>query len=549
MSHSRVLQKKKKRKTADLWQDIKQFLESILNGLVSIYMLLIMVIMPFYFTDGYTRIGTNKYEFFHGVSMKIGIITLPVLCLYLVLRLVLYWKKEKQDRGGFWKDFSITDWFVLGYALVSMLSYWCSDYREMTAYGNAWKGANGWYMGLSSQLIFAAVYFLVSRFWKKQKWMLVLWLSATFMVLGLGCLNRFGVRPIEMKNASPFFISTIGNINWYCGYIVTLLFGMLYYVWAETEKKNWGRILLMLWLSVGFATLLTQGSQSGILTLVVVWGVLYWLSMKSGEKLYRFGGCLFCMGLACAGTYLLRSLFVGRYNYQDMFSNFFTNSPAAVVILVVAVVFCLGIPCLQKRGKVPVRAFIAAGYVGCVAVVVMAVAFLGLGMINTLWQGSIGKLSENALFTFDLKWGSNRGATWAAAWMCFQDQGLFGKLIGVGPDCMAMYIHSGVNEELLAMVEKYFGNLTLTNAHCEWLTVLVNTGLLGLVSYGGMMVSAMVRFIKAGKQNAIIGACGFGVLAYTINNMVSFQQVMGAVTVFLVLGIGEAYLREVKEKL
>lgn len=37
--------------------------------------------------------------------------------------------------------------------------------------------------------------------------------------------------------------------------------------------------------------------------------------------------------------------------------------------------------------------------------------------------------------------------------------------------------------------------------------------------------------------------CGFCILAYTVNNMVSFEQAMSTPTMFLILGMGEAWLR------
>ena len=115
--------------------------------------------------------------------------------------------------------------------------------------------------------------------------------------------------------------------------------------------------------------------------------------------------------------------------------------------------------------------------------------------------------------------------------------------MGVGPDAMVMYINSEKNPQLYALVREVFGSLNLTNAHNEWLTILVNEGMFGLITYAGIMISAMVRFLKAGKECALTGACGMAVLAYTVNNMVSFQQAMAAATLFLVLGIGEACMR------
>ena len=113
---------------------------------------------------------------------------------------------------------------------------------------------------------------------------------------------------------------------------------------------------------------------------------------------------------------------------------------------------------------------------------------------------------------------------------------------------MALYIKSGANPELQDMLKEYFKGRSLTNAHCEWLTVLVNNGLLGMVCYAGLFVSAIMRFLKAGKTNPLAGVCGFAVLAYTVNNLFSFQQVLSAVTVFMVLGMGEVFVRENVQK-
>ena len=44
----------------------------------------------------------------------------------------------------------------------------------------------------------------------------------------------------------------------------------------------------------------------------------------------------------------------------------------------------------------------------------------------------------------------------------------------------------------------------------------------------------------------LVGACGFCVLAYTVNNMFSFHQVMNISTVFVIMGIGENLRRSAR---
>ena len=538
--------KKQTKGRRDLLQDTKAYAESVLHVLVSLYMVLMIAVLPFYFTEGYARIGTDKYEFFFRVSKVTGILIVPVLVGYLVLCGVMYRRRpqKQQEELELFGEMSLTDKLALGYGAVVMLSYLASEYRQMTPYGSALKGTNQWYMGLISQLVFVGIYFMVSRFWKGNQWLPVLFLPVNLVVFVLGCLNRFGEWPIEMSDASPGFISTIGNINWYCGYIVIVLFGALGYSWAHTSHNRFLRMGLSVWLSVGFATLLTQGSQSGILTMGVVFFVLYLLSMKSPPRLYAFGDCVLCLGLACVGTGFFRTQYEERLNYTDYFMDLFTISPVAVVILMIGFFFGTLLPCLQKKGMLlSKRMFETAGYILCGLLGVSACLFVLLGIWNTGSPNGLGVLAENKWFLFDEAWGSGRGATWKAAVWCYGDLDPMGKLLGVGPDCMAMYIHEGRNKEILAMVQENFGKLILTNAHCEWLNVLVNCGLFGLITYAGMMLSAMIRFLKVRDTCPWAAACGFALLAYIVHNMVGFQQTMSAVTVFLFMGMGEAYIR------
>ena len=181
------------------------------------------------------------------------------------------------------------------------------------------------------------------------------------------------------------------------------------------------------------------------------------------------------------------------------------------------------------------------------AKVLEGVAFLCIAMYvillvtNTLHPGIIGPLSENQLFTFDSDYGSNRGATWMAAWGVFSEQTLLHKLFGVGPDGMAMYLYTDGSPELLAMVKETFGKQTLTNAHCEMLNVMVNLGILGVLACTSVFVCVgMILYRELKKKetsDAVTIALCFGVMAYMINNLFSFQQAMNGATIYVVLGL------------
>lgn len=520
--------------------------KEILQGMITGYMLLIIAVMPFYYRQGYSYIGTDKHNFFRTVSVYAGMVIVPLTAAYVLLHMICLrkekhsWKKVGEE---FFVSFSITDICALCFGAAAVLSYICTDYWE-----EAFWGTKGWYMGLMTQLLFLGIYFVISRLWKTTDWVVLSFLPVSFLVFLLGYLNRFGIYPISMESARPGFISTIGNINWYCGYLVTVFFGGVYFFWSGRIKQRWKKILMLLYIGLGFGSLVTQGSSSGIVTLAVIMLVLFAMSAldKEGIKMKAFWEIGITLSAVCLLTFIIRLWYPDAITYQEAATNLFTFSPLPLLLGIVSIgSFCwVKYKIHQKQYPQKVFCLLAKGVIG--GTIFLGGLFILLIAINTKYPGSFGKLSNLSVFTFSPSWGSNRGATWMAGLVCFEEQSFWRKLVGVGPDCMAAYLAEQRNPALSSMLKEIFLNNRLTNAHNEWITMLVNLGLFGMLSYIAFIVSAILRFLKVKEKSTAIGAAGLCVLAYTINNMFSFQQSMSAVTLFIIMGIGEAYARKKK---
>lgn len=542
---------KKQKNIETVAESLYHFFRYLIDFLICIYMLLILVVMPFYNEEGYSHIGTDKSTFFRNCTVQGSKFIIPTLIMWAIMWLVVYVQKNGWPKGNlpfenikmYCKEHcSITDWFALGYGISVIFAYLCSEYKE-----EALWGTDGWYMGLIPQLTAVTVYFLVSRAWKERKWIVATVLPVSAVVFVLGYLNRFGIYPIDMKVELPSFISTIGNINWYCGYLVSVFFGGMLLLWQMDWKKTWQQFLLMAYVVIGFATLATQGSNSGILTMVVMFLLFFAMSAFDGKRMEMFWIEMLLFSVTCLITYALRATDILVVTYPDTMIDLFTNSILSVIMTCVSVAFLLWTHFSNQKGCYPEKAFtlLSKGVGGIFLIALVAYALVLI--INTLSGGAISNrlpASLEAVLTFSPTWGSNRGATWTAGWLCFKEQDFLHKLFGAGPDCMAVFLYTDGSAELVSMVKECFGNARLTNAHNEWLTVLVNTGLLGLVSFVGMIVTAIKRFMSQRKINVIAGVCGVCVLAYTVNNMFSFQQSMSLATIFVILGVGENYMRK-----
>ena len=203
---------------------------------------------------------------------------------------------------------SVTDWFVIAFAIVSILSFLLSPNRtseypvffllkggeDTNVVNLPWEGYAGWNMGLRSQLMFVCLYFFISRLfmksWKKD--FLFLMLTSAFIVFLLGVLHRFQIDPLNLyENLDDYyrltFLSTLGQSSWYSSFMSVLLpLGLAFYVFSE--EKGILRILLSCYVAVGGATFVTQNSDSAYLAFTFAVLTLFAVSFNSNERFMRF---------------------------------------------------------------------------------------------------------------------------------------------------------------------------------------------------------------------------------------------------------------------
>ena len=532
-----------KKKTESVEETLCSFNVFLCDIVISVYMCAVLVVLPLY-NKGYAQIGTEKENFFRKTMTYGGKALLPVFILWAAFRLITAIRAKelpgiRELPGRLWRDLSSTDKFAALYGIAVLLSYLFTNYREEALWGTA-----SWRMGMWTQLGAVIVYFMISRMWQWKSWIPALILPVSAVVFALGYVNKFCLFPIDPQFVNTSFISTIGNINWYCGYLVTILFGGVYLLWRMEPEMTWKKLLLMAYVTIGFASLATQGSSSGIVTFAVVMFVLFGMAVKDSARMEVFWQEMTMFSGACLLTFILRKANVFS---QELVMEEMTDLLTFSMVTILMTMLSGTILCLIHRARLkrsyPEKLLHRIYYGIAIVVPVMILLVLLLTLINTLAGGALtpGITDPNMTkwLTFNVSWGSARGGTWAAGARCFWEADLLHKIFGVGPDCLYAFLSNEGSVGLQTMVNDRFGGSRLTNAHNEWLTILVDIGVLGIISYAGMMITAIRDFLRAGESKMLVGACGICVLAYTVNNMFSFQQVMNISTVFVIMGIGE----------
>lgn len=510
------------------------------NLFTTAYLLLIFGIYPFYMKQGYVDIGKAKYHFFLYSSLAaVGILFL-ISILSGVQKLLLQYR-SKQAPSMDLSGLSPTDLLVMLFATELFLSFVHSDYP-----GEAFGGTEGWYMGLVLFLILCSLYFLISRLWIKNNLILYTQMAVSGAVFILGILDRFSFYLIPLKIRQPGFISTLGNINWFCGYLCVLApLGICPLIFCDhgtnpSQKKglfsSWKNPVYALYTVLAFTAGFCQGSESILLFWAALLFILLWIA--SCRTLWLVN-CLLPISLWCFSAFLVRILFYifpGGYNYEaNNLCLLLANSrgiPFAGIFTFFLFLF------LRKRN-------ICRSLKNSVRRILIFLAAFGLflwlflALKNT--REGIPFLSQNSLFLLNASWGNGRGAALKAGWNLFLQMPFSKKMLGVGPDCFSAMAYS--LPELAEELSAAFGGSRLTNSHNELLTSLVNTGITGTFLYLGILLSFLVRCLKQKTEYETLYPMAVCVFCYLIHNLVSFSHVLNLPFLFLIMGMGEAVLR------
>lgn len=486
-------------------------LSTLWAGLMFVF---IALLLPLYIPPrGYSYMGTDKFYFF-----------LYGMAVFTICGILLFIYSAAQKKIG---KFSITDWFVLLFGTACVLSFLFSAHKDTSLIGN-----DEWNMGLISQLLFVLIYFGISRYISRISQCIYAVCIAGVPMAFLTIVNRFGFYPFPINGKHPLYVSTIGNINWFCGFFIMITameLVLFFYSKSRKEKCLFGCALFL-----SLLAMICQGSMSGYVALLILLLLLLKPALKNRQCFLTYLEIYLLLFSGCTLTYITGYFIPGTYAEYDPIINLVAFSVLPCICLfTVALLYMI----LHFKAKDFDLTFLYKYVVS--SVIILFAGYLLLCLLNTLLPHITPALNGISAFTFDRFWWSTRGGTYAIGVQAFVSLPLWRMFVGIGPDVFLTYVYDNLDKVTVA---KSFQLQPLANAHNEFLTMLVNTGLFGLTCYGGIFVSAIKNAIK--YTNPFIKVILFGILGYMINNFFSFQQVISTSFVFVMLGILENLLRK-----
>ena len=419
------------------------------------------------------------------------------------------------------KKLSATAWAVLSFCLVCFIASVSGG-----DFAGSFLGVRGRYQGLGMMWLYAALFFALSGAHLKRRDILLPLGIGLFLSGGLAVCNHLGrdvlglIAPLWEADRGRY-ISTLGNINFAGAYLTLVLpvtAGALL-----TERCTKIRILLAVVCVTGLWAAMAVRSECTVLGIGAAMAVLPLLSKKSPDTLRRYPLLLTGTGLSLLAY---RAITYGFCKRLSTLGRFLSDPVVALLLAVFGLAAYVLLRRRSDRTLLRIRRIYAA-----VLLIVLAAGAVLLVLLNTAWRAvPLGGLEE--WLRFSEAWGTDRGGIWKYCLSLYGDFSFRQKLFGAGCGALAA----------IDVQHRFFPDAILDAAHCEYLQILINWGLLGLGTYLAWLALSLRRVLRRGGVLTLPLAAGL--IGYAVQAFVNIAQAPGISLFFVLLAAAHGQFDE-----
>lgn len=501
---------------------------------------------PFiHFDSGYISIRHMKYYFF----LLAAAIALIAEILLLLTRSTAPKQEKNPQNSRLLPQLSFTDWAVLAFVLTCAVSTVLSPYLDIALTGESESGGYsfGRNNGMLLMLVYAAVYFFLTRCWKYREYVFLLLAAGGSAVSLLAVLNGFYLDPLNMfalfqNDETVFnnFLTTIGNKNMLSSYLCVIL-PVVITLFVHSEKLWHKAAYLAAAVTGALATVVCDSDSAalGMGVFVAVFLVVY-VRRVCYLKRYLLALTVMLAGVKLLGVYIE----ISNTPYKELSAIPYQIMTAKGAYVALAVMAVLTAMLYLMDAKAPDKTLPRA-------VPIVLGSVLGLAALSALgtviWfsvfdvKTDLGSLDHTLRFSD--AWGTHRGFMWNKSIEIFNGRDFLRKLFGTGPESY-YYAFSPYFDELYDR----FGDGSTDAAHNEYLNYLINIGVAGLAAYLAFTGGALVRAFKAAKQNPLALVFASAVVAYMAQAVVNIALPIATPLFIIFVSLCEAAARQTEKE-
>ena len=380
------------------------------------------------------------------------------------------------------------------------------------------SGKDSWGIGGYSILVCLVITSAIVLHWNYSQniWLPVICTNLLIFcmtILHSAGIDIFALHENILLKQYYWYVSTIGNINWFSGYLCLLLplFAGFY---ISCQDKTSEKVYLVFLVPALLSSVLCASDSLYLGIGLCAFFAAPYIAV-SAERMRRL-----CILTAVFGASLLSAAFLPAFADKNAamhgIAGIFVHPPVAAAVFLI-------------------------GLAGAVLLTFRKYESRTAGLIITLVSECLLSAGVVALFiknaaAFGDSWGTNRGYIWRNTWEIFRKFSLLHKLLGAGP---------GMLRGLYGELEAYLGG-TLLVSHSEPLQILVTLGAIGLllwlISWGYLFI---LYFRKAlWKHDA--GIFFWPLAAYFGQSFVNSPQITNFAIMTVIAGVLLLNIRDIK---
>lgn len=522
--------------------NIKQKLQSLslVGAVFNLYLLLLVSYLMLYLHNwNYGNATLYKQQKFLTLSLITGAALIACAAIQLIIR-----KFTLPKPGNLSSFVSVSSAFAVGFVLVNFISALFSPYlglvnskgQSLVFFGGDAYNAYSRCEGIIFTLIYVLI-FLLAAVYGKLNDLLACVASVTAIIMNfIGLVQLLGWNIFNLNSASYYavggglkYVSTVGQFNIYSisGTLLLAFCGGCFI--GVRQLKFFSRGLCFLAFSMGVAYHLCLDVSAGKLALVAA-VILLWPYMLSKTET-RLQTVTLTAGLLLGVMYKL--CVIPYYPEKVGFDFDLRLSNGKEILIMLFFVIAARVLLQFYNDRIKGKWLVPVVYGSVLLFGLMIAYYFRYNFIPADDSPDLFiELSDLLKGNLSLRSGTNRMANWYYSMRIFKEYPVFGS--GPGTFYRAFTEYSLSDYQQAAHTLKW-----VDLAHNDYVQYLCTTGIVGLLTYLGLIGTVIFRAVRRMGKNPRILALLFPVIMFMIQNFFIFALVAAAPVFFMMLGLLE----------
>ena len=489
----------------------------ILEVLSECYLFFIIILFPLVIGPlGYKNILEVKYyTYIYATIIYISIIILTLL-YYLIIKKINFFKYLKLKKYHY---------FIILFLLINIISCIFSPYKKYNLLLGLGRGE-----GLLNTILYTTSFIFISLFLKFNRKYLLYFSLSSILISFIAFLQYLGLNPfyIFKGHSGPFnmsFMTTIGNKDIISAYY-TILLSISFTSFIFLNNKKYENIIHLLSLLLGLFIFFVINVDSGLvafmITLLIVLPIILLSSKFLSKTMIVCSITVFSLVL----NYILNPVYrysTRIYKLELQFDKY------AIILLLISILFIFSYYYIKKHKFIinNKKIFLKRVYLLYPILFIASLLTIYFFNFNIPLLIDIQKILHGNI-TEDI--GTYRIFLWKRSISLINDY----PLIGTGPDTFSVRFMS----KYLIDVIKLDGRITINDtAANNYLTMLVNIGIFGLLSFLTFVISILKHLIQNINTNKYAIIFIIAIICFIIQDFFNLSVVIITPLYYLLLAL------------